>query len=95
MPNNALVSLDSYVLIDCMIDNYANTQLTVQYSWSRDYTNIPISDRFVIYVNGTLLIKDFETDDIGYYECVVSIDSSSSDVSPLLYQIGGAFITEG
>ena len=92
---DALVSFGDDILVSCTIDSYSNTQITVQHIWKRDFTDLMLSDRIQLFPGGTLLITQFEADDIGYYECVISISNSASDADPLLYEIGGAFITEG
>ena len=94
-PLDTLVSIGSDVLIHCAISEYSNVISIIEYTWQRDFTALQETDRISVFGNGSLLIKDFTAVDVGYYDCKVTIKSQSSSADPLVYKIGGAFVTEG
>ena len=66
-----------------------------EYYWSRDSNEVMESDRVFMYSNGSLHISNFTVSDLGYYDCTVTLTSTSNAADPLRYAVGGAFITEG
>ncbi len=94
-PQDALVSFGSDVMVHCMIEDYSGG-IIVDYSWERDFIKLPPdSEMITLYSNGSLLVKNFTVEDIGYYECAVSLEAESNSASHLEYEIGGAYLTEG
>ena len=90
-----LVSFGSDVMVHCMIEDYSGG-IIIDYSWERDFIKLsPDSEKIALYSNGSLLVKNFTAEDIGYYECAVSLEAESNSASPLQHEIGGAYLTEG
>lgn len=95
-PQDTLVPVGSDTLVQCMIGTQYTVDIEITYTWKRDGSSLPLSDRITVFSNGSLYLQQFNTTtDNGYYECMVMLSSTAQQGNTLVYEVGGAFLTEG